>query len=302
MTTRPTDDPQLCVTQARQAAEPLIGTAIQGAFHFVMSWPKREWTAKVEEMDGPPGDFARAVLPLKGQAIFTLKAGPSEEAGTVWLFPHGLRFDDLPPAGYVSFVNAALGGDRDHPGIPVTATHTLMLCGHGKRDVCCAMFGGQVLRALQAECPPEVAVWEVSHLGGHRFAGTLVVQPANQWYGLLTPEDAPALLSALAQGDILSEKYRGNASYPPPLQVAERWGYDTLRAAGQTGQISLVNPCIEGQHAEVEVSLSMARGSETYRLTLRGEPYTFFPNSHSDATKDRLIWHIERQQQYGKDY
>ncbi len=295
-------DPALCTVRARQSGEPLIGTAVRHACHFVLSWPKREWAAEVSDIDGPPALLSQVITPLKGQAILTLKAGPAEEAGTLWLFPHGLRFDGVDPADYETWVTAALGGEALPQGVRVEARHTLMICGHGKRDVCCAMFGGDVLRALLAVAPPDMAVWEVSHMGGHRFAGTLAVQPGSQWYGLLTADDVPDLVAAIQAGDILSGNYRGNAAYPPPLQVAEKWGYDELRAAGQRGSVSLVNPHLETQAAHVEVSLTGQGWARTFRLHLTGEPYTFFPNSNSDATKERLIWRVERVERHGQDY
>jgi hypothetical protein len=110
----------------------------------------------------------------------------------------------LPPAG------AAL------PGAPVTDP-VLLVCTHGRRDLCCAVDG----RALVADLDQEPDVWECSHLGGHRFAPTALVLPTGYLYGRLDAVTAVAVRGAAAAGEVDTALCRGRSTWPPEGQVAE---------------------------------------------------------------------------------
>ena len=60
------------------------------------------------------------------------------------------------------------------------------VCTHGRHDACCAERGRPVCAAL-SELRPE-QTWEVSHIGGDRFAANLVVLPEGLYYGHVEPE------------------------------------------------------------------------------------------------------------------
>jgi len=64
------------------------------------------------------------------------------------------------------------GGERD-----------LLVCTHGRRDVCCGSMGTDLaVRARALDLPDGVRRWRTSHTGGHRFAPTFVVLPeATAW-------------------------------------------------------------------------------------------------------------------------
>ena len=58
-----------------------------------------------------------------------------------------------------------------------------LVCTNGRRDLCCAETGRPVAAALAARWPD--ATWETTHLGGHRFAGTLLALPSGYALGRL---------------------------------------------------------------------------------------------------------------------
>lgn len=285
-------EPDYCALLARAAHEPLIGTASRNACHFVLAVPKTQWLPQIKDMDGAAGALAALIDPLKDQAMLSLRHCPPEEAGTLWLFPHGLRFDGLTPEDYPALVAQAMNGDIRLPYHAVESEHVVMICTHGKRDASCARFGYEVYRAFCQQAPATMTVWEITHIGGHRFAGTLIVQPANQWYGFLDPAHVPDLIAAIQNGGVLTSHYRGNASYPPPLQAAEGWGWEQIIAQGGQGTVSLLNPKIEGSAAQVTVALHLNGTTQQHRLTLAGEPYEFIADTGSTLKKDRLIWRV----------
>ncbi len=94
------------------------------------------------------------------------------------------------------------------------------VCTNGKRDVCCSQFGIPVYNALMTSTP-EAEVWQASHIGGHRFAGTLYAFPHAYCYGYLTAEDAPAVGADYMAGKVTLDYLRGRAVYDQPIQAAE---------------------------------------------------------------------------------
>jgi hypothetical protein len=107
----------------------------------------------------------------------------------------------------------------------------LLVCTHGKRDRCCATLGRPLADTLAALHPDET--WEVSHIGGHRFAGNLLVLPEGLAYGGL---DIASGLSAAAghlAGRLALGHLRGRTALTRPAQAAEiavreRFGIDRL--------------------------------------------------------------------------
>lgn len=67
------------------------------------------------------------------------------------------------------------------PADPRPHPRLLLVCTHSKRDQCCALKGRILAERLATTFDGDV--WETSHLGGHRFAPTLVSLPDGYLYG-----------------------------------------------------------------------------------------------------------------------
>jgi hypothetical protein len=93
------------------------------------------------------------------------------------------------------------------------------VCTNGRHDACCAEFGRPVAMALDSAYPEQT--WEVSHIGGDRFAGNLVALPEGVYYGRLDPERAIAVAGAHLAGELDLDHLRGRSSYPMAVQAAE---------------------------------------------------------------------------------
>ena len=108
-------------------------------------------------------------------------------------------------------------------------TPLLGVCTNGKRDACCATLGRRVavsVEALDAASCGEAsaavpAVWEITHLGGHRFAPTAVVLPSGYSYGRLDAASATRLLADARRGRMTVDGCRGRSTWERPGQVAE---------------------------------------------------------------------------------
>lgn len=72
-----------------------------------------------------------------------------------------------------------------------------------------------------SSCRAGAAVWESSHVGGHRFAANLVVLPRGLHYGRLSPAQGPTAVREAAHGRVVPEVLRGRPGQAPPVQAAE---------------------------------------------------------------------------------
>ncbi|ANS78490.1 Sucraseferredoxin family protein [Serinicoccus hydrothermalis] len=71
------------------------------------------------------------------------------------------------------------GGDAPEDG--PEDEQLLLVCTHGRKDVCCALRGRPVAAELGRTWPEQT--WECSHTGGDRFAANLLVLPDGACYG-----------------------------------------------------------------------------------------------------------------------
>jgi hypothetical protein len=122
------------------------------------------------------------------------------------------------PEGLLRLDLEALGEGRSL-GLEPWDAPLFLTCTHGRHDACCAERGRPVARALFASHPDEA--WEVSHIGGDRFAGNVLVLPHGLYYGRLDPESAARVAVYHHEGRIDLAHFRGRTCYSWPTQAAE---------------------------------------------------------------------------------
>jgi hypothetical protein len=145
--------------------------------------------------------------------------------------------------------------------------HPLFLvCTHGKHDPCCARYGRPLYEALRDELEADW-VWQVSHIGGDRFAGNLVCLPEGLYYGRVDRETAGPVLGEHLAGRILLAKYRGRSIYTFAVQAAERV---VRERTGLVGIDDLVLQRVERDHGSTRVAFSA--GGETHEVHVKREP------------------------------
>lgn len=94
-----------------------------------------------------------------------------------------------------------------------------LVCTNGRRDLCCAEHGRPIAAALSARWPE--STWETTHLGGHRFAGTMLALPAGVVLGRLDADSAVPACDELTAGRVPVGVVRGRAGVPGIAQVAD---------------------------------------------------------------------------------
>ncbi|MGL5827110.1 MAG: sucrase ferredoxin [Nocardioides sp.] len=94
-----------------------------------------------------------------------------------------------------------------------------LVCTNGSRDRCCAELGRPIAARLAERWPG--ATWETTHLGGHRFAGTLLALPSAITLGRLETQTAISVCGDVLAGGHPWSHSRGRAGQPVPAQVGE---------------------------------------------------------------------------------
>jgi hypothetical protein len=237
----PTTDPAAfrCSDAARERQDPMLGTAPpQGRFLLV------------EQASGWAADgFPSAPLPdaVRGEVIARAAAvgarimlirrpgrqGPTARAGRSWCVvdtaaPAGRRVTWGTWAEPAQLLDAAARLEElDQPareGGPTTAGPALekdllvLVCTHGRKDVCCAVRGRPVALDLARRWPEQT--WECSHTGGDRFAANVLLLPDGATYGGLGVAEAAAVVQAHREGRPDTTYLRGVAGHPRPVQAA----------------------------------------------------------------------------------
>ncbi|KAI8601670.1 Sucrase/ferredoxin-like-domain-containing protein [Dissophora ornata] len=103
------------------------------------------------------------------------------------------------------------------------ANAVVMICSHKKRDKRCGVTAPilqkefmRILRSkdLYGDCEGDVEIWLVSHIGGHKFAGNVIVHKSEGmaiWYGRVEPCHAQAIVEAtIERGEVIKELFRGS--------------------------------------------------------------------------------------------
>lgn len=137
-----------------------------------------------------------------------------------------------------------------------------LVCTHGKHDPCCARHGRPLYEALRDELDPEWA-WQVTHIGGDRFAGNLVCLPEGLYYGRVDRKAAGSVLDEHFARRVLLDHYRGRSIYPFPVQAAERSVRETT---GLTGIDDLSLERVDRRNGSWEVSFDAAGRSHAVRV------------------------------------
>ncbi len=237
-----------CSTVSQDLDEPIAGTAATATTWLLVEQPG-PWGAKAltqSHLDPALGRALEAAAKGTGVRVALIRRpGRHADCGTtaerqvyaahsvpgkVWL--RAATVHD--PSRLLHLDFAALGMGDHHTfdsvlqGHPHTGAPLALVCTNGKRDRCCALLG----RPLAAELATAgvEGVWEVTHLGGHRFSPTLLVLPYGYAYGRAQAHAVKEVLHGVQEGRIVDEGCRGNSAWERPGQAAE------LAVRGTTGE------------------------------------------------------------------
>src|SRR6478609_8732401 len=129
------------------------------------------------------------------------------------------------------------------------------VCAHGKHDQCCAVRGRSACKAIAANYPD--FTWECSHLGGDRFAATMLLLPEGLCYGRVDSTDSADLVRLYLEGRLDNRFLRGRTSLPHAVQAAQ---YFVRRSFGDD-RIDALHPVdVERREHQIRVALGGESG------------------------------------------
>lgn len=168
----------------------------------------------------------------------------------------------------------------------------LLVCTHGSRDSCCGKYGiplYDVLRKVALPCFGQpLRVWQVSHIGGHRLAGTMLDFPHGHYWGHLNVSILPTLLEYCGSAEAVQPFYRGWAGLSNIAQVAEReiwmregWRWLEYQKCGR-------HTSLNNTQTEIELDYRSPDGQDvgSYKAIVEciGQVETLRSSGHDDLT------------------
>jgi hypothetical protein len=274
-----------CAIASDQRDEPMTGTA-STVRAFLLVEHSGPWGVDALRdarlPDGLGDALARTAAAAKVRPLLVRRPGRRDSSEGIRVFatfahPSRSRIETtlLPdPHQLLDLDLAAWGAGRSMGLTPYDGT-LLCVCTHGRHDACCAERGRPVAAALGAAYPEET--WEVSHIGGDRFAGNMLVLPQGLYYGRLDAESARSVAEAHAAGELDLDHLRGRSSYAMPVQFAElalrrhlaeaTEGAMRLVSRQRTGDLTDATFTASGDHWSVRVRT--LPGAELVQLTCR---------------------------------
>ncbi|MBW1600819.1 sucrase ferredoxin [Streptomyces sp. JJ66] len=166
------------------------------------------------------------------------------------------------PAALAALDFPALGtGDHTGLGEPYRGDPLALVCTNGRRDRCCAVLGRPLAAELAASGGANV--WEITHIGGHRFSPTLLVLPYGYAYGRADAPLVKSVLTAVRRGRVVLDHCRGRSAWDQPGQAAE------LAVREATGETDIDALSVTGTDDTVTVS---HRDGRTWHVTVAAAP------------------------------
>ncbi|MEY3407931.1 MAG: hypothetical protein RL038_992 [Actinomycetota bacterium] len=216
--------------------EPLAGTAPNRRVWLIIEQPGTWGENALLESSLPVGLGERLIAEIVAPEVGVLLARRPDIAAQerrtsnrrrIWLAhtsPSGVRMragslDDVREV--LKFDWAAIKRGELPPLGRRSADPALFICTNGKRDMCCAVEGRKVIDELRTDKELTGQIYELSHIGGHRFAPTGLLLPWGYVLGRLDADDVRAILSEAWDNRLNADYLRGRSALPTWAQVAE---------------------------------------------------------------------------------
>lgn len=143
-----------------------------------------------------------------GIRVLSFRADGRDKGKTSYLFPEAdfgqrlLSFIDHPDREEFKPFTEISGHIQDY-----------LVCTHGNRDVCCGFWGYQLYKQLSDNYSAgDIRFWRASHIGGHKFAPTVVSLDDARFWGRVDAKDFIQIINREGEMETINAMYRGNAS------------------------------------------------------------------------------------------
>jgi hypothetical protein len=218
-----------CAALARSDGYRAAGTAASAAA-FVLVEAPLPWPSDIGDhpLLAPLG---RVVKPRRGRLQALVPDGTTPGHATRVIVYRGPDGPDGPFARYVRHERivpiehlvtevadlldeAAVPPDPDpDEGPEAPGLVDVLVCTHGKRDVCCGSDGTRAYSDLVALGLPGVRFWRTSHTGGHRFAPTAVTFPDGRAWAAVDAALLAGIITRTVDPAVAATHDRGCAAF-----------------------------------------------------------------------------------------
>ncbi|XP_051114612.1 altered inheritance of mitochondria protein 32-like isoform X2 [Andrographis paniculata] len=226
----------------------LAGTVDPYDRHVFLCYGSAEsWPPRLEDSvdDSFPRLFAAALKARKDEIKLKTRMTIFEEyreanlsSGDILIFPDMVIYRGVQDSEIDSLVEDVLVKELPwHRSAEQLDGSYVFVCAHSKRDNRCGVCGPILVEKFREignkELGEEVTVAACSHVGGHKYAGNVIIFSAGRdgkvdgnWYGYVTPNDVPDLIKKqIVNGQIIDRIWRGgmtqNAKEPENGKVSE---------------------------------------------------------------------------------
>ncbi|MDP9821520.1 sucrase ferredoxin [Nocardioides massiliensis] len=228
------DVPLRCAAASLERREPLAGTAANSRVFLAIEHPGPWGVDALRDARMPPGQdewrdrvrAACAAARVRPLLIRRPAGSPAEPSGGIRVYAafadaHAPWMETAVLASWEDVAAldvAALGAGRS-PRLTPTDELVALVCTHGRHDVCCAERGRPVAASLAQSHPEQT--WEVSHVGGDRYAANLVLLPHGLYHGRVDTVSAEQVVDRAGRGLLVRPLLRGRSGWRTGVQVAE---------------------------------------------------------------------------------
>lgn len=222
----------------RPMIDPLPGSVKFYQRHVLVCTGRADWPSKVDAEGGFLQALAESMVSRASEMALKVKMTACDEASLgpgydVLLFPDKVRYLGVQESDIPALVEDHLvenGVSERIPHREVTGQY-ILVCAHGARDERCGVCGPPLVEAFVAGLESRglsdrVSVRQVSHVGGHKFAGNVLIYPGGDWYGYVTPERVTHIIDQhVIKGEVIADLWRGRMGLSPEeqLQLANHW-------------------------------------------------------------------------------
>lgn len=220
-----------CSQRSLELETDIWGTATESTTQWVLVEYTKEWIPKmrIPELDLPE-QFASALVDVSKQddwkVLYIRRPGSTGEHVYWWDINSGTC--KVAPLSS-DWTNGLESNEAwKHPQDIGLGTPQILVCTHGSRDRCCGVLGGVIFAQLKNQLKMMLpdAVWQVSHLGGHRFAPTALCLPLGLLLGRIDVDDCSSIARAVMTNDegvLRTEIIRGDVRLSKPEQARQLW-------------------------------------------------------------------------------
>ncbi|PRP79858.1 hypothetical protein PROFUN_12470 [Planoprotostelium fungivorum] len=149
---------------------------------------------------------------------------PEYEGRDIIIYPHNIMLKNVTDSDMQQRITQVLQ-DKETKEDDLTKTlkgeKYIFVCTHGNRDARCGHCGPALVYNLQEEINKrgieDVYVRGCSHVGGHAYAGNVLMYPQMDWFGYVSPEHVKSVIDHSSSGkakeempEDLKSLWRGN--------------------------------------------------------------------------------------------